>query len=91
MNEKVEELRWLIAHRADQIWDDLIKIDPMFIPMYDRVKVALENMIEQNYMVPNMWEPEFIRTLALTNVKWLLSKVEAEEMAYMLGREICPQ
>ena len=87
MTDKVEDLRWMINRRANQLWDDLIKIDPLFMSRFDRVKVALENMIELNFMVPNMWAPDFVKTLNLSNVKWLLGKVNVEDMAYLLEKE----
>ena len=83
MTDKVEELRWLIADKADEIWSEGIKTDPLL--RFDRVKVALENMIEENYMVPNMWEPEFVRGVDIRNVKWLLDSVDATEMLYELN------
>ena len=80
MNEKVEDLRWLIAHRADQIWSEGIKTDPLL--RFDRVKVALENMIENTCMIKNMWSKENVKGLSIGFVDNLLKATKTDEILH---------
>ena len=83
--QKIEALRQMIANKANDLWREAIKVDPL--ARYDRIKVVLENTIEDNYMVPNMWAPGFIRDVQLSNVSWLLGGVKASEVVDLLQKE----
>ena len=78
MNGKIEQLRGLMAARADQLWRECITIEPL--TPYDRVKVALENLVEGHYMVPNMWAPDFLAGVSIGSVTWLINAVGSRDV-----------
>ena len=83
LTRKIEDLRWMIANRANKLWSEGIKSDPLL--EFDRVKVALENLIEEHFMVPNMWEPGFVETVSIDAIDWLLDTADVEEIVYEIN------
>ena len=83
MNGKVEQSRGLISTRANQLWQKGVEYDPRL--KFDYVKVTLEHLIEEYFLVPNMWEPSFVKDVSLVAIGWLLDTVDAMELVCEVG------